>query len=49
MKKIILLLALIQSATLFAQYQVKGSVTDSIGNPLDAAVVILMDAENGNI
>lgn len=49
MKKIISLLVLIQSTTLFAQYQVKGSVTDSIGNPLDAAVVVLMDADNGNI
>lgn len=46
---IILLLAIIQSTTLFAQYQVKGSVTDSIGNPLDAAVVVLMNADNGNI
>lgn len=46
---IILLLAVIQSTTLFAQYQVKGSVTDSIGNPLDAAVVVLMNADNGNI
>ena len=34
---------------MFAQYQVKGSVTDSIGNPLDAAVVVLMNADNGNI
>ena len=34
---------------MFAQYQVKGSVTDSIGTPLDAAVVVLMDADNGNI
>lgn len=49
MKKIISLLALIQSTTLCAQYQVKGSVTDSIGTPLDAAVVVLMDADNGNI
>lgn len=46
---IILLLAIMQSTTLFAQYQVKGSVTDSIGNPLDAAVVVLMNADNGNI
>lgn len=49
MKNIIILLAIIQSTTLFAQYQVKGSVTDSIGNPLDAAVVVLMNADNGNI
>ena len=49
MKKIISLLLLVQSTTLFAQYQVKGCVTDSIGNPLDAAVVVLMNADNGNI
>lgn len=32
-----------------AQYQVQGLVTDSVGSPLEAAVVVLMDTENGNV
>ena len=32
-----------------AQHQIQGRVTDPIGSPLEAAVVVLMDSENGNV
>lgn len=49
MKKALLsLIFLLPSISLFAQHLVKGTITDSIGSPLDAAVVVLMNPENGN-
>ena len=39
---------LLHGLIIYAQYHVKGIVIDSIGNPIDAAVVVLMDAQDGN-
>lgn len=48
MKRFILFFFLsIVGITGFAQYQLSGIVTDSIGSPIDAAVVVLMDSESG--
>lgn len=33
----------------FAQYEIKGTVTDSIGQPIDAALVVFMNADDGNV
>ena len=40
---------LLQSCIAFAQHQLAGTVTDSIGKPIDAAVVVLMNAQDGNV
>lgn len=48
MRRILLLVTFIlQSFTLLAQYSVKGVVTDSVGAPVESAVVVLMNPENG--
>lgn len=50
MKKSLFFFALLlQSCIAFAQHQVAGTVTDSIGKPVDAAVVVLMNTQDGNI
>ncbi len=37
----------LQSIAALAQYRIQGVVTDSIGIPIDAAVVVLMNPETG--
>ena len=50
MKKSLFFFALLlQSCIAFAQHQVAGTVTDSIGKPVDAAVVVLMNTQDGNV
>lgn len=50
MKKSLFFFALLlQSCIAFAQHQLAGTVTDSIGKPIDAAVVVLMNAQDGNV
>ena len=40
---------LLQSCIAFAQHQLAGTVTDSIGKPIDAAVVVLINTQDGNV
>lgn len=50
MKKSLFFFALLlQSCIAFAQHQLAGTVTDSIGKPVDAAVVVLMNRQDGNV
>ena len=50
MKKSLFFFALLlQSCIAFAQHQLAGTVTDSIGKPVDAAVVVLMNTQDGNV
>ena len=50
MKKSLFFFALLlHSCIAFAQHQLAGTVTDSIGKPIDAAVVVLMNAQDGNV
>lgn len=50
MKKSLFFFALLlQSCIAFAQHQLAGTVTDSIGKPIDAAVVVLMNTQDGNV
>lgn len=48
MKKLLLFTVFILQAIIsHAQFKVCGTVTDSIGGPIEAAVVVLMDPQNG--
>lgn len=47
MKKNILFILLLISIEINAQYFVKGCVTDSVGTPIEAAAVVLMNPQNG--
>lgn len=49
--KRLLVIALLLQINLwaFAQYEIKGTVTDSIGQPIDAALVVFMNADDGNV
>ena len=48
MKKLLLFAVFILQAIIsHAQFKVCGTVTDSIGGPIEAAVVVLMDPQNG--
>lgn len=48
-RKILLLsFTLLQYTTIFSQHRIEGTVTDSIGAPIDAAVVMLINPDNGN-
>lgn len=47
MKKNILFVLLLISIEIHAQYFVKGCVTDSVGTPIEAAAVVLMNPQNG--
>ena len=47
MKKNILFVLLLISIEINAQYFVKGCVTDSVGTPIEAAAVVLMNPQNG--
>ena len=49
MKKLLLFTVFILQAIIsHAQFKVCGTVTDSIGGPIEAAVVVLMDPQNSN-
>lgn len=47
MKKLLFFVCLFSSMILSAQYQVKGTVVDSIGLPIDVAVVVLINPNTG--
>lgn len=48
-KKTLLLFGLLLTTFAgFAQYRIEGSVVDSLGSPIDAAVVVLMNPKNGS-
>lgn len=42
-------ISILPNVLVSAQHQIQGLVTDSVGSPLEAAVVVLMDSENGNV
>ena len=48
-KPLWLAVSILHNVLVFAQYQIQGKVTDPAGSPLEAAVVVLMDSENGNV
>ena len=45
MKKIIIIFCFLSGISSFSQIKISGKVTDSIGNPLELANIILIDAE----
>ena len=45
MKKIIIIFCFLFGISSFSQIKISGKVTDSIGNPLELANIILIDAE----
>ena len=45
MKKIIIIICFLFGVSSFSQIKMSGKVTDSIGNPLELANIILIDAE----
>ena len=47
-KPLWLAVSILHNVLVFAQHQIQGKVTDPAGSPLEAAVVVLMDSENGN-
>ena len=48
-KPLWLAVSILHNVLVFAQHQIQGKVTDPAGSPLEAAVVVLMDSENGNV
>ena len=48
LKILLLSFTLLQYTTIFSQHRIEGTVTDSIGDPIDAAVVMLINPDNGN-
>ena len=48
MKKIIIIFCFLFGISSFSQIKISGKVTDSIGNPLELANIILIDADKEN-
>lgn len=46
-RKLLIFIFFLQTVALFAQYQLKGVVTDLKGLPIEAAVVVLINPDNG--